>query len=322
MSVDDFSEEPTNAPHPPSKWVFRVSDDEPSTLSGSCPRAVITSERREPLLPPSSDDASGPELDSEPRTCTSTCTVFLNVVVLALALSLATGHSGAATPVLLLIFGVLYMAYFLMATISSTGEALRNCMTHAELADFVVRLRRARPVVTATVKCWHYEEQSWTETYTDSDGHTQSRIESSTHRETTHHAKEQWHYEGCRDVSGPPVYLPHVRAARVRITAALDFSGERSRAAFDEWREGFYSRNRQDERQDEECGFVVPGLPKGGVFIMLCNDSGVLFTPGMHMLAVLLCCAWLYELCVLRNVSKVRWQVVKQLHASTVQLGV
>ena len=213
MSVDDFSEEPTNAPHPPSKWVFRVSDDEPSTLSGSCPRAVITSERREPLLPPSSDDASGPELDSEPRTCTSTCTVFLNVVVLALALSLATGHSGAATPVLLLIFGVLYMAYFLMATISSTGEALRNCMTQAELADFVARLRRARPVVTATVKCWHYEEQSWTETYTDSDGHTQSRIESSTHRETTHHAKEQWHYEGCRDVSGPPVYLPHVRAA-------------------------------------------------------------------------------------------------------------
>jgi len=241
------------------------------------------------------------------------CICLLNLASVALLVGFAAsaaGRDGAGA--LGGAFAGAYALYLALCFCSPSGRALRNVMSQAELDAYVQRLRRTAPTVEATIQCFHYETRHHDEHFTDKDGRRRHRRVRTTVRVNTHFAREQWRYSWVRDVSGPPVYRPEIRALRVRVKAVQDFTGAPARAAYDAWREGFFRRNSFDVHQERTCKMSVAGLES---YVMLRKKKGGLLSSGAHALAALLMLGGLYEAAVLGEVPSTRWLLVKQLHA-------
>ena len=342
--MDDDPTQPTEFGLPPSQWAIGCGEEPTAVVNVPPPPAAsgFATEEGAPLLapllhpqqepylgealplqqpylgeakplPPGAEPAplraAGPALRAPGPSGWCVSVVLLNLVALGLVLCLA---AGATTTPVLASAGAAYLVYALVALCSPSGEALRNCMTQGELDAYVGRVRRAAPTVTASIVCYHYESRREKVHYKDSEGKERHRHVTRTVRVDTHSASESWAYAWCRDVSGPPVYQPHLAAVRVHIVAVQDFTGAPSRAAFDRWKAHFFARHTRDAHQDRSCRMSVPGLRS---HVLLRREEGGLLSAGAHTLAVLLLCGGLYEACVLTGVPSVRWGLVKQLHA-------
>ena len=272
--------------------------------------AAVPPPMGEPGSPPFR--ARGPPLRAAGPSGWCIIVVFLNLISAGLIAALASGSLKQQS--MFIAAGVGYLVYIIVSLCSPSGKALRNCMSQAEFDAYVSRIRRTSPKVTASITCYHYETRHHRESYTDKDGERHHRHYTTEERVVTHSAKESWAYAWCRDVSGPPVYQPHLRAVRVRVAAVQDFTSRESRAVYDAWKANFFSRNISDARQDKECKMTVPGLLEN-VMLKRGGEGGILSAEA-HTFAVLLLCGGLYEACVLADVPSVRWGLVKQLHAN------
>ena len=270
--------------------------------------------KQAPLPPPPPFRDVGPAViapSSYSGWCFGIC-VF-NAAAVAMLVCLASGAAGASSASFGGAFGGCYVLYLALCFCSPSGRALRNVMSQRELDAYVHRLRHASPVVEATIQCYHYETRHRRESHTDKDGNRHHRHVRYTERVNTHFARERWAYAWSRDVSGPPVYQPHLAALRVRIKAVQDFTGAGARAAFDAWRESFFWRNARDAYQERSCKMTVPGLEG---YVMLQRDEGRgLLSPGWHFAASLCLLGGIYEAAVVGEVPTTKWLLVKQLHA-------
>jgi len=305
---------------------------------------------KEPLMPPAPTAppplpppprASGPPVRRRGASCACVSVVVSNFVALALVLASVAvsteargsggscsfsgggpnqtsaiplcGGSGGGDHFSLYFFTAFsYAIYLFVALRSPAAGALRNAMSQPQLDAFVERLRRARPRVAARIQNYHYETHTTRESHTDSSGNTTYSSSTKRVRVNTHAAEAEWSFAGVCDVSGPPVYQPHLRALLVQIHAVQDFSDASDRAAFDAWLQGFYRTHTRDAEQDRSCGMVVPGFCS---HVMLVQGRGVLLSCGAHLAATLLLGGAAYELCLVANVPTCRWLLVKQLRS-------
>ena len=332
-------EEPTSNALPPSKWALREEDpeDDPSpsasssgSSSSSEPAASSSAwsakaPEQSPLLSsapvPSAPAASsygqpvparaaGPKVTSGTPTLWCFFTVCSNAMVLVQLAMIAT-TSGSSRTSWIIGAACVYFFYLCCSLCSPSARALQNRMSQSQLDALVEQLRRARPSVTAQSTSYHYETRTRREDYTDDKGHKHHRHVEYTEKVVTHTAREAWAYSFCRDVSGPPVFQPHLRSLLVKLGKVQDFSDAGSRAAYDAWLGYFRQRHNRDAYQDVSCSMDIPGFVP---YVMLQQDNaGWTHSAGAQLLFTLVLCGWAYELCVLQSVPKVRWALVKQL---------
>ena len=244
-----------------------------------------------------------------------------------------------------------YFIYLLVCLCSPSARALRNHMSTSELLDYTQAVRSTRPVLWASIVCYHYETRTRVVSRTDKDGkrhthtgapparqapcappatagalsstcarpppppHTHSPFhlraaETYTEKVVTHSASANWAYGTCRDISGPPVYQPHISMLQIHFKPVQDFLDSASASAWVAWRSHFYASNTRDAHQDRSSGMRIDGLKS---WVMLQQGTSFWVGPGGHTLAVLLGIGIFFECLVFQKTPHTKYHIVKQL---------
>lgn len=267
----------------------------------SAPPAVVEAHR-----------AAGPEVTPSDASGHCASVVLLNLATIALLIACCAVRSDLRLPVGAAA-GVSYALYLLATLCSPRVHALHNSVDQAQLDAIVHKLRLTRPVIVATSVSWHNETRTRTIKTTDSDGYDHYSEEDYTVRVTTHTAKEPFPFRRCRDVSGPPVYQPHVRSLRVRFRKVIDFASWEAKQAYEAWKAGFYAAHDVDVFQDRSLDVDIPGLPSQLLLQQTGGEGAGCVSPGYHTLATVLLLGGAFEIFVLQAVPQVRWKLIKQV---------
>lgn len=283
--------------------------------SAKAERAPLLYTGPAPSAPPAAFEApraKGPEVTPSDASGHCVSVVLLNVATIVLLIA-----CGAARADLRTTFGAAaggcYALYIIATLCSPRVHALHNSVDQAQLDAIVRKLRLTRPVIVATSVSWHYETRTRTVTTTDSDGRHYHSEEEYTVRVTSHTAKQAFAFRWCRDVSGPPVYQPHVRSLRVRFRTVIDFASWEAKQAYEAWKAGFFAAHNRDDYQETSLDVDIPGLPAQLLLQQTGGEGAGCVSPSWHVLATILLLGGAFEICVLQAVPQVRWKLVKQI---------
>lgn len=140
-------------------------------------------------------------------------------------------------PLVAFIWVLLYLAFLAEFWWSSTYKYLRNMNTTQSLRDYMDKLYRTPPSLSISIECYHYETRYVT--YTDSNGHTQTRTE--TYPVVTFSDTELVHIVSWVDMS-PRLSAGDISSFKAtKVVVTNEFSADDN---YTEQRSSFISRNQ------------------------------------------------------------------------------
>jgi hypothetical protein len=191
----------------------------------------------------------------------------------------------------IVLFILSFIAYVVEFFFEKTFRYLWNMNILESFVDLIERFRKRSPSIVFHCECYHWETRVRIVSYTDSQGHTQTRTETYQEKVVTHRESESFHYSRCEDVSGRLTSMIfEFNTVRVDFSKSWRCGNTETQNAYDRQRGNFISRN---EHRDVHFDFwetdEIEGFTEHAMSVVDAKKMAPGINMGVYLFVGLVC---------------------------------
>ena len=209
-----------------------------------------------------------------------------------------------------------YILVLIESFLSNEKEYVDEPIAHNDVIPYINSIIQTKPTISTYVECYHYETRTRTVYYTDSNGNSQSRVETYQEFVLTWSGSQEYQYTSWKDnsdVTEIPTFHA-TKMTRLKLKKDVDFDDDETRNDYDRSENEFIEANRHRDVLIHATKQIFITDLKERLMVYGRNKMKPWWmNKCCYWLAVVLFMTWPYRLLLKRASGKEEYKFVKRV---------